>query len=329
MRDIITQMEQSLQHRHRAHHWRNRNGQGDDRRGHSRPEPRPASRSSRSIAARCLESLLESELFGHVKGLFTGAYKDHQGRFESANGGTLFLDEIGEMSPSAQVRLLRVLQEGEFERVGSSHPVQVDVRVIAATNRDLHKMVREGKFRRDLLYRINVFNLRLPPLRERRGDIPLLAQHFIEKYAQKNGKNVRGLGQYAYEALENYDWPGNVRELENVIEHGVILACGDLIRLATCPKSSINPARKSRIASKTAARSCCPGMTAAQSEGILIRGLGFDQWDKQTPPPRSWVSTRTLYRKIKEHNRWIWRPMTASEFSPGLKPRLYCATPWR
>ena len=250
------------------------------------------------------ESLLESELFGHVKGSFTGAYKDHQGRFESANGGTLFLDEIGEMSPSAQVRLLRVLQEGEFERVGSSHPVQVDVRVIAATNRDLHKMVREGKFRRDLLYRINVFNLRLPPLRERRGDIPLLAQHFIEKYAQKNGKNVRGLGQYAYEALENYDWPGNVRELENVIEHGVILARSDLIRLGDLPEIFHQPHKEDQESPKDHGKIVLPlGMSATQSEGILIRRtLDLTHWDKNAAAKILGFSPRTLYRKIKEHN---------------------------
>ncbi|MFB3785945.1 MAG: sigma-54-dependent transcriptional regulator [bacterium] len=250
------------------------------------------------------ESLLESELFGHVKGSFTGAYKDHQGRFESANGGTIFLDEIGEMSPSAQVRLLRVLQEGEFERVGSSHPVQVDVRVIAASNRDLHKMAREGKFRRDLLYRINVFNLKLPPLRERRGDIALLAQHFIEKYAQKNGKNVRGLGQYAYEALENYDWPGNVRELENVIEHGVILARGDLIRLGDLPDVFHQPRKEERDGINDNGKIVLPlGMTAAQSEGILIRRtLDLTHWDKNVTAKILGFSPRTLYRKLKEHN---------------------------
>ncbi|HOJ59566.1 MAG TPA: sigma-54 dependent transcriptional regulator [bacterium] len=249
------------------------------------------------------ESLLESELFGHVKGSFTGAYKDHQGRFESANGGTIFLDEIGEMSPSAQVRLLRVLQEGEFERVGSSQPVQVDVRVIVATNRDLYKMVREGKFRRDLLYRINVFHLELPPLRERRGDIPLLAQHFIEKYAQKNGKNVHGLGQYAYEALENYDWPGNVRELENVIEHGVILARGDLIRLGDLPEMFHRPRKGERDGLKESGKIILPlGLTAAQSEGILIRRtLDLTQGDKKAAAKILGYSARTLYRKLKEH----------------------------
>jgi len=244
------------------------------------------------------ESLLESELFGHVKGSFTGAYRDHKGRFEIAAGGTIFLDEVGEMSPAAQVRLLRVLQEGEFERVGSSESIQVDVRVIAATNRDLKELVKQEKFREDLLYRINVFHLKLPPLRERVGDIPLLAQHFIQKYAKKNGKNVRGLGQIAYEKLSQYHWPGNVRELENVIEHAVILAKGDRIVLDDLPElfHETKEERLNKIVIPL-------GFSANQSEAIVIRRtLEMTNGDKEAAAKILGFSSRTLYRKMNEHS---------------------------
>ncbi len=244
------------------------------------------------------ESLLESELFGHVKGSFTSAYRDHKGRFETADGGTIFLDEIGEMSPAAQIRLLRVLQEGEFERVGSSEPVHVDVRVIAATNRNLKELVKQEKFREDLFYRINVFHLELPPLRERLSDIPLLAQHFIKKYAEKNGKSVRGMGKNAYEKLVQYHWPGNVRELENVIEHAVILARGDRITLDDLPDLF----QKSE--SKQTNKIVIPlGFSADQSEAIVIRRtLEMTKGDKEAASKILGFSSRTLYRKMSEHN---------------------------
>ncbi len=251
------------------------------------------------------ESLLESELFGHMKGAFTSAYKDHQGRFEMADGGTIFLDEISEMSLSAQVRLLRVLQEGEFERVGSSRPIHVDVRVLAATNRNLQEEVKKGRFREDLFYRINVFHLRLPPLRERQGDIALLAQHFVEKYAWKNGKDVLGVGQQAMEALNNYHWPGNVRELENVIEHGVIMARGDRIQLENLPDlfgqiGRVGESSSSQLQGKIVIPL---GFSAIQSESIVIRRtLDMTQGDKEAAAQILGYSTRTLYRKMKEHN---------------------------
>lgn len=252
------------------------------------------------------ESLLESELFGHTKGSFTGAYKDHQGRFEAANGGTIFLDEIGEMTPPAQVRLLRVLQEGEFERVGSTKPVQVDVRVIAATNRELTDLVQEGRFRQDLMYRINVFHLKLPPLKERRGDIPLLAQFFITKYMVKNKKNILGLGELAMKALENYSWPGNVRELENVIEHGVIMTRGDRITIDDLPEVFKNLEKKEEPINLPGAtnRIVIPlGFSAQQSEGVILRRtLEMTQGDKEATAKILGYSTRTLYRKLKEHN---------------------------
>ena len=169
-------------------------------------------------------SLIATELFGHEKGAFTGAMQRRLGRFEAANGGTIFLDEIGELPMETQVTLLRVLQEREFERIGSSHPVSVDVRVIAATNRDLSAAVKAGIFRQDMFYRLNVFPIHLPPLRERAGDIPLLVEHLVERFATRNGKSITHIAQQTLDALQAYEWPGNIRELQNVIERAVILS---------------------------------------------------------------------------------------------------------
>jgi PAS domain S-box-containing protein len=168
-------------------------------------------------------TLISSELFGHEKGAFTGATQRRLGRFELADGGTIFLDEVGELPPDTQVALLRVLQEREFERVGGTQPVKVDVRVIAATNRDLNAAVSGGSFRSDLFYRLQVFPIEIPPLRERRDDIPLLVEYFIDRYARKAGKNIRHVSQETLELLQSYAWPGNIRELQNVIERSVIL----------------------------------------------------------------------------------------------------------
>jgi len=167
--------------------------------------------------------LIASELFGHEKGAFTGAIERRIGRFEAADGGTLFLDEVGDLPAEMQIMLLRVLQEREFERIGNTKPVQVDVRVLAATNRDLAADVDEGDFRRDLYYRLNVFPINVPPLRERSEDIPVLAEYLVERYAKKTGKKITAIDRLTLEMLENYDWPGNVRELQNVIERAVIL----------------------------------------------------------------------------------------------------------
>jgi two-component system NtrC family response regulator/two-component system response regulator HydG len=172
------------------------------------------------------ESLLESELFGHEKGAFTGAIGLKEGRFELADGGTLFLDEIGEVSPALQVKLLRVLQQREFERVGGTRTLKVDVRLVAATNRDLAEMVKTGKFREDLYYRLNVVAVTLPPLRDRKGDIPALVTHFIATYAKAYGKEIKALAAGTLNALLSHDWPGNVRELENVVERAVVLCKG-------------------------------------------------------------------------------------------------------
>lgn len=183
------------------------------------------------------ESIIESELFGHEKGSFTGALNQRKGRFELANGGTIFLDEIGDLSPQIQVKLLRVLQEREIERVGGSHPIKVDVRLIAATNRNLETDIKSGRFREDLFYRLNVFPIHIPPLRERKSDIILLADFFAEKYAQKNGKLIKRISSPALDLLSSYHWPGNVRELENCIERAVILSTDNVIHSYHLPPS--------------------------------------------------------------------------------------------
>jgi len=185
------------------------------------------------VAVSCAalpETLLESELFGHEKGAFTGAIRQRIGRFELADGGTLFLDEIGEMSLPVQMKLLRVLQEREIERVGGSQTIKTDVRVIAATNKDLHRAMREQTFREDLFFRLNVVPLKLPPLRERLDDVPLLASHFLRKYCEKNQKTIKSLSPQVLSSLSKYSFPGNVRELENIIERAVIMEKGETIR---------------------------------------------------------------------------------------------------
>jgi two-component system response regulator HydG len=192
------------------------------------------------VALNCgalTETLLESELFGHVKGAFTGAQRDQRGLFDAADGGTIFLDEIGDIPMATQVRLLRVLQEGEIKRVGSAESIRVDVRVIAATHRDLPRLVKAGKFREDLFYRLNVINVPLPPLRERVEDVPLLAHHFLRRYADRLGKKVRTLTPEAVELLCGYRWPGNVRELENAIERAVVLCRSDALTPVDLPPS--------------------------------------------------------------------------------------------
>jgi transcriptional regulator with GAF, ATPase, and Fis domain len=182
------------------------------------------------------ESVLESELFGHVQGAFTGAVRDRIGRFEAADGGTLFLDEIGEISPAMQVKLLRVLQEGEFERVGDSTTRQVDVRLIAATNRDLAGMVAKREYREDLYYRLRVFPVRLPALRERPEDIPLLAETFVASLAERTGKRITGISGEGLMALRAYPWPGNVRELANAIEYAFVVCPEGSIELGHLPE---------------------------------------------------------------------------------------------
>jgi formate hydrogenlyase transcriptional activator len=205
---------------------------------------RMSSRSGRAfIRVNCAAippSLIASELFGHEKGAFTGALQRRLGRFEAADGGTIFLDEIGDLPPETQIALLRVLQEREIERVGSSHPITVDVRVLAATNRDLDALVESGAFRRDLYFRLNVFPIRIPPLRERVDDIPVLVEYLVERFARSTGKSIRHIKKRTLELLQAYAWPGNVRELQNVIERAVVLCEGETFAideswLKVCP----------------------------------------------------------------------------------------------
>jgi two-component system NtrC family response regulator len=190
------------------------------------------------------EQLLESELFGHEKGAFTGAIAQRKGRFEQADGGSIFLDEIGDLSPALQVKLLRVLQERQFERVGGNKTISADVRVMAATHRDLEQAMREGTFRDDLYYRLNVVTIQIPPLRERREDIPLLLDHFLRKFAEKNRRDVTGLTAAARDALLKYEYPGNVRELENIVERAVLLCRGRVIDVEDLP-ATVRPGQRS------------------------------------------------------------------------------------
>ena len=226
--------------------------------------------------AALAQGVLESELFGHEKGAFTGAVARRQGRFELADGGTGFLDEVGDLPLDVQVKLLRVLQEREFERVGGVDTVKVDVRLVSATHRDLERLISEGKFREDLYYRLNVFPITMPPLRERPGDIALLVEHFIAKYAQTTGKAVRGADVAAIALLASYPWPGNVRELENVVERAMILATSDVLTPA-----DLDFGRRQAVASGAVAAP----VTANQSGGI------------------SGESGRSLYKRLSEQER--------------------------
>src|SRR6059058_2369641 len=189
--------------------------------------------------AALTESLLESELFGYERGAFTGAVAQKKGKLEVADGGVVFLDEIGELAPALQVKLLRVLQEREFDRVGGTHPIKIDVRLIAATNRDLEEAVRKAEFRQDLYYRLAVVKLTMPPLRERREDIPMLTRHFVQKNAKRCKVKPKPLSREAMAALVNYEWPGNVRELENAIERALVMGSSDTILLEDLPESLV------------------------------------------------------------------------------------------
>ena len=200
------------------------------------PASEGAGRSSRSIAAPCRKTSSSSILFGHEKGSFTGATERHTGKFVEASGGTLFLDEVGELPAAAQVKLLRAIQEGEVEPVGARKAVKVDVRIISATNRDLIADVKAGRFREDLFYRLHVFPIAVPPLRERRGDIPALARHFLARFAAEEGKRIRLIAPEALQLLTAFPWPGNIRQLENALFRAVVLADGDSVGIGEFPQ---------------------------------------------------------------------------------------------
>ncbi|MEW6129052.1 MAG: sigma 54-interacting transcriptional regulator [Acidobacteriota bacterium] len=246
------------------------------------------------------ESLLESELFGHEKGAFTDARSRRIGKFEEANGGTLFLDEIGEMSLGAQIRLLRVLQNGEIVRVGSNEVIKTDVRVIAATNVDLEEAVREGRFRRDLFYRLNVYPIKLPALRERREDIPLLAIHFLEIYRKRSNKNITGITEKALSRLRRYDWHGNVRELENAIERAVIIAQGNMITVDDLP-DAVRGAESEADAKQTLEIEV--GTTVDEAEKrLILETLTFNNGDRTRTAQMLGIGRKTLYRKLQQYN---------------------------
>jgi DNA-binding NtrC family response regulator len=235
------------------------------------------------------ENLLESELFGHVKGAFTGALKDRTGRFEMASGGTIFLDEIGDISPVIQQKLLRVLQEKEFERVGDSSPVQVDVRIVAATNKDLKALVAKGKFREDLFYRLKVVEIRIPPLRERREDIPLLVGFFLSGFSAEFGKQLTSLSAEAMQAVMEYPWPGNVRELRHALESAAVLCKGSEVALADLP-AEVREYRPAAL----------PADLTTDEASIILRTLKETKWNKAEVARILGISRQTLYRKLKE-----------------------------
>jgi len=251
-------------------------------------------------AAALPATLLESELFGHEKGAFTGAQQRKPGRFELANGGTLFLDEIGDMPPEVQIKILRVLQDGAFERLGSTRTIRTDVRVVAATNKDLMQEVEAGRFRLDLYYRLNVITLQLPALRQRREDIPLLVVHFLRKYAEQNNKEVSGIQQQALQYLQHYEWPGNVRELENVVERAVVLAKEPIIGLSELPghfqEKEFLPAPTDHFVLPLHA-------TLADIEREAIaQALQHSAGNRQATARSLNIGVATLYRKLKEYH---------------------------
>ena len=244
------------------------------------------------------ETLLESELFGHEKGAFTGAIARREGRFQAAHRGTIFLDEVGEMSLAIQTKLLRVLQEREFEPVGSSRTAKVDVRVIAATNKDLGKEIREGRFREDLFYRLNVIPIHLPPVRERKEDIPALANHFLSLYREKNKKEIKEISPKALDLLIRHDWPGNIRELENCLERAVIVARGELIAPADLP-----PAIQNLPAGKEDAEIPFPaGISLQEAEkALILKTLEDTGGNRSRAAEILGINRRTLQMKLKEY----------------------------
>jgi two-component system response regulator HydG len=251
------------------------------------------------------DTLMESELFGYEKGAFTGAHKSKKGRFELADGGTIFLDEIGDMSASTQTKVLRVLQEGEFDRVGGTRTQHVDVRVIAATNVDLEHAVQERRFREDLYYRLRVITIRVPPLRERKADVPVLVDHFIRKYAAKDGKRVAGIEPMALAALMDYAWPGNVRELENAIERAVVLVRGDRLAVADLPPEVLNRAPQNCIT--------IPLGTALREveRRMIAETLRHTDGDKTKAARLLGITARTIYRKLDRRRRELGSGMGA------------------
>ncbi|HEY0005665.1 MAG TPA: sigma-54 dependent transcriptional regulator [Pyrinomonadaceae bacterium] len=261
------------------------------------------------VAVSCAalpETLIESELFGYEKGAFTGAMQTRKGRFELADGGTLFLDEISELTPAVQVKLLRVLQERAFERVGGNKTLTVDIRLIAASNRDLEQEVEAGRFRRDLFFRLNVVPLVLPPLRERQDDIPLLAAHFVNKAAEKHGRKPPELDHALIEALQDYDWPGNVRELENLIERLVVLMSGSRLDISQLPEKMLRTLPGVAHSDETTLE----GAVAALKRRMITQALQAEGGNKVAAAKRLGISRSYLHRLIVEFH--LAEPETAA-----------------
>lgn len=241
------------------------------------------------------ENLLESELFGHEKGAFTGATSLKRGRFELANGGTIFLDEIGEIDQNVQIKILRVLQDKRFERVGGEETLEVDVRVIAATNRDLEAEIAAGRFREDLYYRLNVVHIHVPPLRDRRDDIPLLITAFLQEFAKENGKTIEGIDSRARSALYKFDWPGNIRQLRNCLESAVVMSSGPIIKLEDLPPSIAG-------SSQTDIIEVPAGIPMAEAEKMLIlQNLAINKGNKTKTADILGIGRKTLHRKLDEY----------------------------
>ncbi len=250
------------------------------------------------------EALLESELFGHEKGAFTSAHKSRIGRFELANGGTIFLDEIGDMSPNLQVKLLRVLQEQKFERVGSAKTLYVDIRIIAATNTDLKEAIKKGAFREDLYYRLNVIPIRVPSLRQRKSDIPLFLDFFLEKFNRRKNKNITGFSPEAISTILRYDWPGNVRELENLVERLVILSSDAGIGIDDLPESIRESEEKKHTFALTIPDEGIPFSAAVDEyeRQLILQALDKTNWVKKKAAEMLNINRTTLVEKIKKKN---------------------------
>ncbi|HBG36229.1 MAG TPA: transcriptional regulator [Treponema sp.] len=245
--------------------------------------------------AALTESLLESELFGHEKGAFTGAISRKRGRFELAHGGSIFLDEIGEIDQNIQIKLLRVLQEKEFERVGGEETIQVDSRVIAATNKDLVEQIKKKQFREDLYYRLNVVHIHLPPLRERKDDIPLMVTQFLQEFAEENNKNIIGIDAKARRLLYSYDWPGNIRQLRNCIESAVVMSKGDTIQVEDLPPTIAESRGENSVHIPL-------GITMAEAEKVIIlENLAFFKGNKSKTADSLGIGRKTIHRKLDDY----------------------------
>ncbi len=252
--------------------------------------------------------LLESELFGHVKGAFTGATISRPGRFELADGGTLFLDEVAEMAPDLQVKLLRVLQDQKFERIGGTRTIQVSVRIIAATNKELDREIKEGRFREDLFYRLNVIPIHLPPLRERVSDIPLLIRHFQKRFNREKNRRIQGFSKEALQRLESYPWPGNVRELENLVERMTILAEGDQVIPEDLPEKFHAPLKPVSLKNvEFPAQGICLNETVEEFENeLILKAMKLAGGVKSKAAKLLHLNRTTLVEKIKKKNLDMW-----------------------